>query len=87
MTTRVAIVDDHPMVAEGIQAILESYGTIEVVGTFSSGQAILDAAEALAPGKIRALDHAPSLYVDMPGFVRGLGRMALRGDSHVRRPH
>ena len=46
-----------------------------------------EAAEALAPGKIRALDHAPSLYVDMPGFVRGLGRMALRGDSHVRRPH
>ena len=44
-----------------------------------------EAAEALAPGKIRALDHAPSLYVDMPGFVRGLGRMALRGDALVRR--
>jgi len=30
---RVVIVDDHPMVAEGIQAILETYEDINVVGT------------------------------------------------------
>ena len=28
--TRVLIVDDHPMVAEGIQSILESYDDIEL---------------------------------------------------------
>ena len=35
MTTcvKVMIVDDHPMVAEGIQSILETYDDIEVVGT------------------------------------------------------
>ena len=35
---KVIIVDDHPMVAEGIEAILETYDDIEVVGTLSNGQ-------------------------------------------------
>ncbi|MEO1734040.1 MAG: DNA-binding response regulator, partial [Pseudomonadota bacterium] len=30
--TRVLIVDDHPMVAEGIASILEIYDDVEVVG-------------------------------------------------------
>ena len=33
MTTKVAIVDDHPMVAAGIKAILESFDDIDVVAT------------------------------------------------------
>ena len=37
-STRVLIVDDHPMVAEGIQSILESFDDINVVGTLGSGQ-------------------------------------------------
>ena len=61
MTTRVAIVDDHPMVAEGIQAILESYDDIDVVATCASGQDILDRAEALAPDVIL-------LDLNMPGM-------------------
>ena len=48
MNTRVAIVDDHPMVAEGIRAILESFEDIEVVATYSSGQEIIDNAASLA---------------------------------------
>ena len=36
-TARVLIVDDHPMVAEGIEAILETYDDISVVGTLSNG--------------------------------------------------
>ncbi|MBL4767315.1 MAG: response regulator, partial [Rhodobacteraceae bacterium] len=39
---RVLIVDDHPLVAEGIQAILESYDDIEVVGTLSNGRQVVD---------------------------------------------
>ena len=35
---RVMIVDDHPMVAEGIEAILETYDDIEVVGTLSNAR-------------------------------------------------
>lgn len=49
---RVLIVDDHPMVAEGIQSILESYDDIDVVGTLGDGQAAVEQAEALAPDVI-----------------------------------
>ena len=49
---RVLIVDDHPMVAEGIQSILESYDDIEVVGTLGDGQAAVEQAEALSPDVI-----------------------------------
>lgn len=47
--TRVLIVDDHPMVAEGIEAILETYDDIHVVGLLSNGQEVIDQVEALAP--------------------------------------
>ena len=35
---RILVVDDHPMVAEGIQSILESYDDIEVVGTLGDDE-------------------------------------------------
>ena len=60
-TIRIAIVDDHPMVAEGIEAILESYDDIEVVATLSSGQEIIDKAPALALDVIL-------LDLNMPGI-------------------
>ncbi|MCV6585703.1 MAG: response regulator transcription factor [Marinibacterium sp.] len=50
--TRVLIVDDHPMVAEGIQSILEGYSDIDVVGTLNDGQDAVDQALALAPDVI-----------------------------------
>ena len=46
---RIMIVDDHPMVAEGIQSILESYDDIEVVGTLTNGQEAIDQMSALDP--------------------------------------
>ncbi|CUH69570.1 Nitrogen regulation protein C [Thalassovita autumnalis] len=49
---KLVIVDDHPMVAEGIQSILESYDDIEVQATFQSGRAIIDEVEALRPDVI-----------------------------------
>ncbi|SFR41300.1 two component transcriptional regulator, LuxR family [Yoonia tamlensis] len=52
MTIRILIVDDHPMVAQGIQAILESYDDIEVVGTLNNGQDAVDQVVALAPDVI-----------------------------------
>ncbi len=60
-STRVLIVDDHPMVAEGIQSILERYEDIEVVGTLSSGQAAVDQAVDLAPDVIL-------MDLNMPGL-------------------
>ncbi|MEX0319092.1 MAG: response regulator [Ruegeria sp.] len=58
---RVLIVDDHPMVAEGIQSILESYDDIEVVGTLGNGQEAVDRAEALSPDVIL-------MDLNMPGL-------------------
>jgi two-component system NarL family response regulator len=55
------IVDDHPMVAEGIEAILETYDDIEVVGTLSSGRQALSAAESLNPDVVL-------LDLNMPGM-------------------
>lgn len=75
MTTRVAIVDDHPMVAEGIQAILESYDDINVVGTCGSGQEILDRAASLSADVIL-------LDLNMPG-MNGLTATELLLETHA----
>lgn len=46
---RVLIVDDHPMVAEGIEAILETYDELSVVGTVSSAETALESINTLDP--------------------------------------
>ena len=58
---RVLIVDDHPMVAEGIQSILETYDDIEVVGTLGNGQDAVDQVTALRPDVIL-------MDLNMPGL-------------------
>ena len=49
---RLLIVDDHPMVADGIEAILEGYDDIEVVGVLCNGQEAIDQVETLNPDVI-----------------------------------
>ena len=49
---KVLIVDDHPMVAEGIQSILETYDDIAVVGTLGNGQDAVDQIDDLDPDVI-----------------------------------
>lgn len=58
---RVLIVDDHPMVAEGIQSILESYDDIEIAGCLTSGQEAVEQAPALMPDVIL-------MDLNMPGM-------------------
>ncbi len=58
---RVLIVDDHPMVADGIRAILESYDEIEVIGTLSNGQEVVDQVETLTPDVILMDLNMPQL--------------------------
>ena len=58
---RIAIVDDHPMVAEGIQSILESYDDIEVVGTLNGGRAVIEALDTLNPDVILMDLNMPDL--------------------------
>lgn len=52
MNVRVLIVDDHPMVTEGIQSILESYDDITVVGALTNGRDAIDQVSDLAPDVI-----------------------------------
>ena len=63
MTTRprILIADDHPMVAEGIQSILESYDDLEVVGTLPNGRAVVDRLEELQPDVILMDLNMPEL--------------------------
>lgn len=58
---RVLIVDDHPMVADGIRAILESYDDISVIGTLSNGQEVVDQIDQLSPDVILMDLNMPQL--------------------------
>lgn len=58
---KVVIVDDHPMVAEGIQSILETYPDIAVLATLNDGQTAVDRVVRLNPDVIL-------LDVNMPGL-------------------
>ncbi len=59
--TRVMIVDDHPMVAEGIEALLETWDDLQVVATVSSGQEAIDCVCEVAPDVVL-------LDLNMPGI-------------------
>lgn len=59
---RVMIVDDHALVAEGIEAILETYDDIEVVATLSNGRDAVDQIARLRPDVVL-------LDLNMPGIT------------------
>ena len=46
---RVFLADDHALVLEGLRSLLESEEDIEVVGTASDGEQVLEAVRALSP--------------------------------------
>lgn len=49
---RVLLADDHALVLEGLRSLLEAEPDIEVVGTATNGDALLQAARTLAPDVI-----------------------------------
>ena len=49
---RLMIVDDHPMVAEGIEALLDGFDDIEVLATLSDGEQAVSVAHQLRPDVI-----------------------------------
>jgi len=61
MSTRIMIVDDHPLVAEGIEAILEGFDDIEVVATLSCGADAVRQAPILSPDVIVLDLNMPSI--------------------------
>lgn len=58
---KILIVDDHAMVAEGIEALLDTYDDLQVVGTASSGEDAIDLTQKLAPDVVL-------LDLNMPGI-------------------
>lgn len=58
---KVVIVDDHPMVADGISAILNSYDDIDVIAKLSNGQEIVDRVAELNPDVILMDLNMPQL--------------------------
>ena len=71
---RVLIADDHPMVAEGIRALLETYDDLEIVGTVGDGAAAVAAAGRTAPDVVL-------LDLNMPG-TNGLSATEILGERH-----
>jgi DNA-binding NarL/FixJ family response regulator len=71
---RVVIADDHHLVRQGIRALLEKAGDIEVVGEAANGQEALDLVAQLLPD-VLVLDIAmPHLNgVEAVGRLRSLG--------------
>ena len=61
MSIRVLIVDDHPMVAEGIEAILEGYHDLKIVGVLGHGREAVDQVGALSPDVILMDLNMPDL--------------------------
>jgi two-component system NarL family response regulator len=49
VNVRVLIVDDHPMVAQGIQSILEDEDGLTVVATLANGREAIEQLETLTP--------------------------------------
>ncbi|WP_298256268.1 response regulator transcription factor [uncultured Litoreibacter sp.] len=58
---KVVVVDDHPMVADGICAILSSYDDIEVLDKLCNGQQIVDRVAELSPDVILLDLNMPTL--------------------------
>lgn len=53
---RVVVVDDHPLVREGIRTVLEASGLVRVLALFADGNEFLRRARALAPIDVVLLD-------------------------------
>ncbi|RMG62362.1 MAG: DNA-binding response regulator [Bacteroidetes bacterium] len=74
-TIRIALVDDHQLILDGLQSLLMGVPDLEVVGEANSGSELLAQLEALRPNVIL-------LDVDMPG----MGGRALAAEIRKRAP-
>ena len=53
-TYRLLIVDDHPLILSGIQALLEGQADLDVIGTAQTAQGALDAIKLRRPDLVIA---------------------------------
>ncbi len=75
---RICIVDDHPAVLVGLRSMLSCNDEFDVVGTFSSGAALLHAAKELLPDVLLLDLRMPGL-----GGPQCLAPVATGGQRHV----
>lgn len=61
MTIRILVADDHPVVLDGLVAILSTQADFEVIGAATSGEIALDLARGLLPDVLL-------LDLEMPGM-------------------
>jgi len=73
-STKVILVDDHPLVLEGIRAIIETYSHIEVVGATSSAREALIIAGRAEPDVVM-------MDINMPD-LNGLDAIELFKEQH-----
>ena len=71
---KVLIADDHPLVTEGVRAFLETFDTIEVIGTVSNGEDAITAIDAKGPD-VTLMD------LNMPG-MNGLAATEIVLERH-----
>jgi DNA-binding NarL/FixJ family response regulator len=74
----VIVVDDHPVVREGLRAILDAEPDLDVVGEAGSGAEAVELAARLRPDVVL-------MDLRMPGMdgVEATGRIAATGDARV----
>jgi DNA-binding NarL/FixJ family response regulator len=74
----VIVVDDHPVVREGLRAILDAEPDLDVVGEAGSGAEAVELAARLRPDVVL-------MDLRMPGMdgVEATGRIAAAGDARV----
>lgn len=75
-TTRVVLVDDHPVYRDGLTMLLESIGEVEVVGVAEDGAAAIEVVERTDPDVV-------VMDVQMPG----LDGIAATRELTARHPH
>ncbi len=73
---RTLIVDDHGIVREGLERLLESFDDITVVGVAQSGDDAVKAVPALRPDVIL-------MDLEMPGELDGVGATRALVDANV----
>jgi DNA-binding NarL/FixJ family response regulator len=75
---RVIVADDHPVVREGLRAILDAEPDLDVVGEAGSGAEAVELAARLRPDVVL-------MDLRMPGMdgVEATGRIAATGDARV----
>lgn len=75
---RILVVDDHPVVTDGLIAVLETQDDFEVVGSASTGAEAIDRAAELDPDVVLMDLEMPDM-----GGVEAIGRL-VEADPEVR---